>query len=89
MSCGGGAHIEKDFGEQRPYVGDEGHWGQSLTAKGFAVRLFPSGENLSVRHHYREVTIHVIVTPDAFDRIPIDRTLQLIEIDPLSPTGLK
>jgi len=73
MSCGSGAHIEKDFGEQRPYVGDEGHWGQSLTAKGFAASLFLSSENLSVCHHDREVTVHIIATPDAFDRIPIDR----------------
>ena len=74
MSCGGGAHIEKDFGEQQPYVGDEGHWDQSLTAKGFAARFFRSGVNLSVRHHYREVTIRAIVTPGARDRIPIDGT---------------
>ena len=43
MSCGGGAHIERNSESSNLNVGDEGHWDQNLTTNGFAVRFFRLG----------------------------------------------
>jgi hypothetical protein len=70
MSCGGGAHIERNSEGSNLNVGDEGHWDQNLTTNGFAVRFFRLGLNPSAYLHNRDVRVHIVIIRLPFFAFP-------------------